>query len=41
MRFITRQENRGEIPGKPIFIGTQKEDKTHIYLIAYDAENFH
>lgn len=40
MRFITRQKNRGEIPGKPVFIGTQKEDKTHINLIAYDAENF-
>ena len=40
MRFIVGQKNKAEIPGKPIFIGTKKQDKVQINLIAYDEEKF-
>lgn len=40
MRFFVEQKNKGEIPGKPIFIGTQKQHKVEINLIAYDDEKY-
>ncbi|CAL2095643.1 Magnesium transport protein CorA [Tenacibaculum sp. 190524A02b] len=40
MRFTIRQKNKSEIPGKPIFIGTQKQDNIYITLIAFDDNQF-
>lgn len=40
MRFVVHQKNKSEIPGKPIFIGTKKQDTIHIMLMAYDDERF-
>lgn len=40
MRFIVHQKNKNEIPGKPIFVGTQKQDKPQIDVIAYSEDKF-
>ncbi|WP_299839452.1 magnesium/cobalt transporter CorA [uncultured Tenacibaculum sp.] len=39
-RFITTENNKGEIPGKPIFIGNQKQKEININLIAYKEDSF-
>ncbi|MCH3882065.1 magnesium/cobalt transporter CorA [Tenacibaculum aquimarinum] len=40
-RFIINQKiKKGAIPGKPVFIGKQKEENVRIRLIGFDATNF-
>lgn len=38
--ILGKRKKIGEIPGKPVFLGTQKEEKTIINLIAYDETEF-
>ncbi|TDQ30106.1 magnesium/cobalt transporter CorA [Tenacibaculum caenipelagi] len=38
-RFITKQKHtKHVIPGKPVFVGSQKEENTRIRLIGYDED---
>lgn len=40
MRFVTEQNNKSDIPGKPIFIGEQKQNNIEINLIAFNDDKF-